>query len=102
MISRFTVLFFRAKIVQFSIPAGMTGAAGWILWCMTQRRKRRYVWKCFLFIVLATSSLLLEVNDFPPIFWTLDAHAIWHLVTAPLTVLFYRWNSFKFSLISAH
>ncbi|XP_065074477.1 post-GPI attachment to proteins factor 3 [Ochlerotatus camptorhynchus] len=77
--------------MKANIVTGMAGAAGWILWCMLQRRKRRYAWKCFLFIVLATSSLLFEVNDFPPIFWTFDAHAIWHLVTAPLTVLFYSF-----------
>ncbi|EDS40146.1 conserved hypothetical protein [Culex quinquefasciatus] len=77
--------------MKANIVTGMTGAAGWIFWCLLQRRKRRYVWKCFLFVVLATSSLLLEINDFPPILWTFDAHSIWHLVTAPLTVLFYSF-----------
>ncbi|XP_053688104.1 post-GPI attachment to proteins factor 3 [Sabethes cyaneus] len=77
--------------MKANIVTGMTGAAGWIFWCFLQRRKRRYVWKCFLFIVLATSSLLLEINDFPPIFWAFDAHSLWHLITAPLTVLFYSF-----------
>ncbi|XP_055537140.1 post-GPI attachment to proteins factor 3 isoform X2 [Wyeomyia smithii] len=77
--------------MKANIVTGMTGAAGWISWCFFQRRKRRYVWKCFIFIVLATSSLLLEINDFPPILWTFDAHSIWHLITAPLTVLFYSF-----------
>ncbi|XP_035905914.1 post-GPI attachment to proteins factor 3 [Anopheles stephensi] len=77
--------------MKANIVTGMSGALGWILWCFLQRRKRRYVWKCFIFIVLATSSLLLEINDFPPILWTFDAHSIWHLVTAPLTILFYSF-----------
>uniref|UniRef100_A0A182M7J0 Post-GPI attachment to proteins factor 3 n=1 Tax=Anopheles culicifacies TaxID=139723 RepID=A0A182M7J0_9DIPT len=77
--------------MKVNIVTGMSGALGWILWCFLQRRKRFYVWKCFTFIVLATSSLLLEINDFPPILWTFDAHSIWHLVTAPLTILFYSF-----------
>ncbi|EHB12028.1 Post-GPI attachment to proteins factor 3 [Heterocephalus glaber] len=34
---------------------------------------------------------LLELLDFPPLFWVLDAHAIWHISTIPLHVLFFSF-----------
>ncbi|XP_014288680.1 post-GPI attachment to proteins factor 3 [Halyomorpha halys] len=35
-------------------------------------------------------SLYLELSDFSPIWWTFDAHALWHLTTAPVT--YYYWK----------
>ncbi|EPY87156.1 post-GPI attachment to proteins factor 3-like isoform 1 [Camelus ferus] len=34
---------------------------------------------------------LLELLDFPPLFWVLDAHAIWHFSTIPVHVLFFSF-----------
>lgn len=48
-----------------------------------------------LFQVLVGISLLLEVNDFPPLLWVLDAHALWHLSTVLPTVLLYRYCMLK-------
>lgn len=33
---------------------------------------------------------LLQLGEFPPIFWILDAHALWHLGTAPMCYFWYR------------
>lgn len=41
-------------------------------------------------VLLLQALALLELLDFPPLFWVLDAHAIWHLSTIPVNVLFYR------------
>ena len=35
--------------------------------------------------------MMLELNDFPPLFDLLDAHALWHGLTIPLV---YAWWSF--------
>jgi hypothetical protein len=35
--------------------------------------------------------MLLEIYDFPPLWGILDAHAIWHATTVPIT---YLWWSF--------
>lgn len=43
-----------------------------------------------LFVVLALSTVVLEVYDFPPVLWTFDAHSLWHLSSAPITILFYK------------
>ncbi|BES96918.1 post-GPI attachment to proteins factor [Nesidiocoris tenuis] len=42
-------------------------------------------------VIILTASLYLEVNDFPPIFRFLDAHALWHALTAPSIYLFWRY-----------
>lgn len=51
-----------------------------------------YVWKCALYVTLSAVATLLELVDNPPIFYLLDFHAIWHLTTAPIAVLFYRYE----------
>jgi post-GPI attachment to proteins factor 3 len=63
----------------------LTGFA-WVL----LHRARPYAWKLGLTLALLLSAGLLEVFDFPPVLhYTLDAHAVWHLATIPLTVAWY-------------
>ena len=40
-------------------------------------------------VLLVASSVALELLDFPPIYWILDSHAIWHFATVPLPLLWY-------------
>ncbi|TFY82236.1 hypothetical protein EWM64_g1785 [Hericium alpestre] len=40
-------------------------------------------------VVLTTAAMGLELFDFPPWKRVIDAHALWHLATAPLVVLWY-------------
>lgn len=47
--------------------------------------------KCMVVVLLLQALSLLELLDFPPLFWVLDAHAIWHISTIPVHVLFFRW-----------
>ena len=42
-----------------------------------------------LTVVLTTAATTLELFDFPPLARVVDAHALWHLATAPLAVLWY-------------
>jgi hypothetical protein len=46
---------------------------------------------CIAVVLLASAFLSLELWDFPPVGWTLDAHSLWHLGTAPLPFL---WTKF--------
>lgn len=59
-------------------------------WCVLQLRKRPYVRKMLLFVILALVSVILEVYDFPPVFQTFDAHSLWHFSSAPISILFYK------------
>ncbi|XP_049777426.1 post-GPI attachment to proteins factor 3 [Schistocerca cancellata] len=77
--------------MKANIVVGIVNGLGWLLWCTWCRKMQPYVWRCALFVVLAGLSLLLEIADFPPLLWTLDAHALWHLATVPLPILFYRF-----------
>lgn len=52
--------------------------------------RRRYVWKCLAAVVCGSCTVLLELLDFPPVLWAVDAHALWHLSTVPIPLLWYR------------
>ena len=40
-------------------------------------------------VLLVATSVALELLDFPPIYWIIDSHAIWHFATVPLPLLWY-------------
>ncbi|KAJ1017917.1 hypothetical protein NDA13_006528 [Ustilago tritici] len=44
-----------------------------------------------LLLALMSGSVLLELLDFPPVLRILDAHALWHLATVPITQMWYEW-----------
>jgi len=47
--------------------------------------------KVGVFVALTTGATALELFDFPPWGLVIDAHALWHLVTAPIA---YYWYNF--------
>ncbi|KAM9837517.1 post-GPI attachment to proteins factor 3 [Aulostomus maculatus] len=70
---------------------GMVNLLWWLCWCWKNRRTLPYWWKCGLVVLLLHGLALLELLDFPPLLWVLDAHAIWHLSTIPVHFLFYSF-----------
>ena len=40
-------------------------------------------------VLLLASTILLELLDFVPFFWTFDAHSLWHLSTVPIHYFWY-------------
>lgn len=70
---------------------GTITALCWFGWCSWNRLRQPYVWKCAVYVALTGLSLLLEVIDRPPFLWIVDSHALWHLSSVPLTMLFYRY-----------
>jgi hypothetical protein len=36
-------------------------------------------------------TIMLEILDFVPIFWTIDAHGLWHLSTICIPLFWYRF-----------
>lgn len=61
----------------------------WAVWAGITRHPSR--WKLWLVVVGGGLAMLLEIYDFPPYEGFLDAHAVWHATTIPLT---YIWWSF--------
>uniref|UniRef100_A0A8C3JEE8 Post-GPI attachment to proteins factor 3 n=1 Tax=Calidris pygmaea TaxID=425635 RepID=A0A8C3JEE8_9CHAR len=70
---------------------GLLNLAWWLRWCLRNRPRLPHVWKCAAVVLLLQGLALLELLDFPPLFWVLDAHALWHIGTIPLNVLFYSF-----------
>lgn len=70
--------------------AGLLMSLLWAYFCHTQRTTRPYVWKAFATVVAVNCLLALEVGDFAPWWWVIDAHSLWHLGTAPLGLMWYR------------
>ncbi|KAF9494093.1 Per1-like protein [Pleurotus eryngii] len=44
-----------------------------------------------LFVLLTTAATALELFDFPPWGGYIDAHSLWHLSTAPISLFWYRF-----------
>lgn len=73
-----------------STALGLVNLVWWLTWCLRNQRLP-HVHKCMVVVLLLQGLSLLELLDFPPLFWVLDAHAIWHISTIPVHVLFFRW-----------
>ncbi|XP_075489270.1 uncharacterized protein LOC142528096 isoform X2 [Primulina tabacum] len=61
----------------------------WAIWAGITRHPSR--WKLWIVVVGGGLAMLLEIYDFPPYQGLMDAHALWHATTIPLT---YIWWSF--------
>lgn len=77
--------------MKVNIAVGLLNVTGWVYWCYQVKHRQHYVWKAALSVVLVSALVLLEVWDFPPIFWTFDAHALWHAGTSPVPILWYSF-----------
>lgn len=76
--------------MKVNITIGVCNGVGWLGWCYI-RREREYVRYCVLVLLVVAGGMALEVTDFPPIAWFFDAHALWHLSTAPVPYYWYRY-----------
>ncbi|XP_040987002.1 post-GPI attachment to proteins factor 3 [Juglans microcarpa x Juglans regia] len=68
---------------------GVTQLLLWAIWAGVTRHPSR--WKLWVVVVGGGLAMLLEIYDFPPYQGFVDAHALWHATTIPLT---YIWWSF--------
>ncbi|KAJ1395806.1 Per1-like [Sesbania bispinosa] len=61
----------------------------WAVWASVSHHPS--CWKVWFVVLAGGLAMLLEIYDFPPYQGLLDAHALWHAMTVPLTFL---WWSF--------
>ncbi|XP_014485308.1 PREDICTED: post-GPI attachment to proteins factor 3 [Dinoponera quadriceps] len=77
--------------MTLNILIGLATFTVTMLWWYVNRAKLFYAYLIAWFNILTVFVTLLELADFPPIFWVLDAHSLWHASTVPLTLLLYRF-----------
>ena len=64
----------------------------WTAWWRAARRRRPHAWRVAALSLALNASCALELTDFPALGGVLDAHALWHASTVPLSHLL--WRSF--------
>ncbi|XP_012918107.1 post-GPI attachment to proteins factor 3 isoform X4 [Mustela putorius furo] len=74
-----------------NVAIGLVNVVWWLAWCLRNQHRLPHVRKCMAVVLLLQGLSLLELLDFPPFFWVLDAHAIWHISTIPVHVLFFSF-----------
>ncbi|KAI8047994.1 Per1-like-domain-containing protein [Syncephalis plumigaleata] len=63
----------------------------WLIWSIRNWKSRPYAWRAAAMVVYIMIAMSLELLDFPPILWAVDAHAMWHAATIPLVIWWYQF-----------
>jgi hypothetical protein len=87
------VLFDYGYNMKVMVTVGMVNSALWLSWCYWHRAEMPYVWKAVAALIGGNLLVTFEIFDFAPVWWMVDAHALWHAGTVPLSLL---WTSFVF------
>ncbi|KAK4431538.1 Post-GPI attachment to proteins factor 3 [Sesamum alatum] len=75
--------------MKVCVTMGILQLVVWAVWAGVTRHPSR--WKLWVVVIGGALAMLLEIYDFPPYWGLVDAHALWHATTIPLT---YLWWSF--------
>lgn len=87
-----TVNFDYGYNMKVNVASGGLNCLAWLAWFYTHRQDGPHIKFGVLGVVVVASSVALELLDFPPISWLLDSHALWHLATVPLPLLWVRFT----------
>lgn len=87
--------------MAFNLVLGISHNILWLLYSLpvpfqrfsyaSQTYYPRHIYKAGIFVLLTTAATALELFDFPPLGRVLDAHALWHLSTAPIAKFWYEF-----------
>jgi len=91
VISMATVKFDYGYNMKVNVIVGGLNCVCWLVWFWIHRRTGDHVRKGTMAILALTLSVCLELVEFTPLLWSVDSHALWHLVTAPLPILWYQF-----------
>lgn len=75
--------------MKVCVTVGILQMVIWAVWAGVTRHPSRL--KLWVVVIGGGLAMLLEIYDFPPYRGLVDAHALWHATTIPLT---YLWWSF--------
>ena len=77
--------------MKVNVSVGVLNGLLWLAWAWLHSRDGPHIRQAVLAILSLSLSVLLELLDFPPWVWILDSHALWHLATVPVPLLWYRF-----------
>ncbi|KAF9464547.1 Per1-like protein [Collybia nuda] len=88
--------------MAFNLVLGLGHNTLWLMYSLPTSPFRRFLSqpksyrplfssKAAVFVGLTTAATALELFDFPPWGGIIDAHALWHLVTAPIALFWYNF-----------
>lgn len=78
--------------MKVACAVGAVMVISWCYWAFTHRRRGKHVrWIYVATLGIAPLLYAFELNDFPPYFLLLDAHACWHFTTIPLQFVWYHF-----------
>ncbi|KAK6618349.1 hypothetical protein RUM44_002801 [Polyplax serrata] len=75
--------------MKLSCLLGGLTAVAWIFWSCLHFQKQYFVWKIGVFGLLVFATAFLELMDFPPILWMIDAHSLWHGSSIIVNIFFF-------------
>lgn len=87
--SSIEILCFAGLNMTVCVGMGVIQLLIWAIWGGVSGHPSR--WKLWVVVLGGAIAMLLEIYDFPPYLGLVDAHALWHATTIPLT---YLWWSF--------
>ena len=77
--------------MKVNVAVGVLNGLMWLIWSYLHSGDGPHIRKGVFAILSLSLSVLLELLDFPPWLWILDSHALWHLATVPVPLLWYRF-----------
>jgi len=77
--------------MKVNILSGGLNCISWLAWFFLHRKDGQHILYGLGAVLLVAFSVALEIFDFPPIYWLIDSHAIWHFATVPLPLLWFRF-----------
>lgn len=79
--------------VKFNAIFGVASNLIWLHWAAFKLKEKKMKRETFKFVFGNILSMLLVTIDFPPLFDLIDMHALWHLSTIPITIMWYKFIS---------
>ena len=77
--------------MKVNVAVGVLNGLLWLGWAWRHAADGPHVRRGCVAILALSLGVLLELLDFPPWAWLVDSHALWHLVTVPVPLL---WMDF--------
>ncbi|CAL8073912.1 unnamed protein product [Calicophoron daubneyi] len=79
--------------MMVAVASGLINCFGWLFWSFfgCDVAQQPYVLHCRITVVGILGFLSLELCDFKPVAWILDAHALWHASSILLIIPWYKF-----------